>query len=130
MVLMKGVQHVNTCGRGCAWYVAIRLFATRADCSEALLLIKALSAENLLADEGYDSVTIVDQAQQQGMQPQILPRKNRKAQRAYDKYLYRQRTLSKMRFTHQTMARHCDTLCVKPGTISHRHPGSLPCFVT
>ncbi|WP_019952919.1 IS5/IS1182 family transposase, partial [Kushneria aurantia] len=53
-----------------------------------------------LADKGYDSDAIVEQAQQQGMQPQIPPRKNRKAQRAYDKHLYRQRHLVENAFLH------------------------------
>ncbi len=34
------------------------------------------------------------------MQPQIPPRKNRKAQRAYDKHLYRQRHLVENAFLH------------------------------
>ena len=36
----------------------------------------------------------------QGMQPQIPPRKNRKAQREYDKHLYRQRHLVENAFLH------------------------------
>ena len=67
--------------------------ATRADCTEAASLIEGIDAEHLIADKGYDSDVIVEQAKSQGMQAQIPPRKNRKEQRDYDKHLYRQRHL-------------------------------------
>lgn len=93
--------------------------ATRADCSEALPLIQGLSAEHLLADKGYDSDAIVEQAQQQGMQPHIPPRKNRKAQREYDKHLYRQRHLVENAFLH-----------IKQGRgIATRYAKNLPSFL-
>lgn len=63
--------------------------ATRADCSLADELIEGLVAEHLIADKGYDSDAIVEQARRQGMQAVIPPRKNRKEQRDYDKHLYR-----------------------------------------
>jgi len=40
---------------------------TRADCSRAKQLIEGLQAEPLIADKGYDSDAIVEQAQAQGM---------------------------------------------------------------
>jgi transposase len=52
-----------------------------------------MNADHLIADKGYDSDAIVEQAGRQGMQAQIPPRKNRKVQRDYDKHLYRQRHL-------------------------------------
>ena len=66
---------------------------TTADCSKALELIEGLKAEHLIADRGYDSNPIIDQAQEQGMQVQIPPRKHRKVQRPYDKHLYKIRHL-------------------------------------
>jgi len=45
------------------------------------------------ADKGYDSKKVIQQAQAQGMQVQIPPRKNSKEQREYDTYLYRLRHL-------------------------------------
>lgn len=66
---------------------------TTADCSLAAALIKDLKAERLLADRGYDSDAIREQASQQGVQPQIPPRKNRKQPRDYDAALYRHRHL-------------------------------------
>jgi transposase len=54
----------------------------------------------LIADKGYDSDAIVEQAGRQGMQAQIPPRKNRKVQRDYDKHLYRQRHLVENAFLH------------------------------
>ncbi len=56
-------------------------------------LIAGLATGHLIADKGYDSDAIVEQARHQGMQAVIPPRKNRKAQRGYDKRLYRQRHL-------------------------------------
>jgi len=63
------------------------------DCTQAGVLIEGITAEHLLADKGYDSDAIVEQAQRQGMQAQIPPRKNRKEQRGYDKHLYKLRYL-------------------------------------
>jgi transposase len=65
----------------------------RADCTQAGTLIEGLTAEHLLADKGYDSDAIVEQAQRQGMQAQIPPRKNRKEPRSYDRHLYKLRHL-------------------------------------
>jgi transposase len=56
-------------------------------------LIKGFGAEHLIADKGYDSDAIVEQAQRQGMKSQIPPRKNRNAPREYDQHLYRLRHL-------------------------------------
>lgn len=66
---------------------------TTADCTQASALIEGLSAEHLLADRGYDSDAIVEQATKQGMNVVIPPRKNRKEPREYDAALYRYRHL-------------------------------------
>jgi transposase len=54
----------------------------------------------LLADRGYDSDAIVEQAQKQGMKPVIPPRKNRKVQRLYDADIYKLRHLVENAFLH------------------------------
>jgi len=59
-----------------------------------------ISAEWLLADKGYDSNAVIDKAVSQGMSVVIPPRKNRKDQRDYDKYLYRLRHLIENAFLH------------------------------
>lgn len=59
-----------------------------------------MNAEHLIADKGYDSEAIIEQAKIQGMQAQIPPRKNRKVLRDYDEYLYRQRHLVENAFLH------------------------------
>ena len=56
-------------------------------------LIQGLAAQHLIADKGYDSNAILEQATAQGMQAQIPPRSNRKAPRTYDTYLYKLRHL-------------------------------------
>jgi transposase len=54
----------------------------------------------LLADKGYDSDTIVLQAESQVMVTVIPPRKNRRVQREYDKALYKLRHLVENAFLH------------------------------
>lgn len=73
---------------------------TTADCSQAHNLIADLDAKHLLADRGYDSNDIVNQAESQGMIAVIPPRKNRKVQRVYDKEIYKKRHLVENAFLH------------------------------
>jgi transposase len=73
---------------------------TVADCTPASKLIEGVRAENLLADRGYDTDAIVAQAQQQGMNAVIPPRRNRTVQRAYDKDTYKRRHLVENAFLH------------------------------
>ena len=73
---------------------------TRADCKEAVALIDGLSAEALLADRGYDTDEIVEMAVKAAMEPVIPPKKNRKVQRAYDRYVYKLRHLVENAFLH------------------------------
>jgi transposase len=67
--------------------------ANRADCAEAAHLISGFEAEHLIADKGYDSEAIVEQAKRQGMGVVIPPRSNRREKRVYDAHLYKQRHL-------------------------------------
>ena len=74
----------------------LRAFVTQgttADYTQAIALIDGFEAEHLLADRGYDTDAIIEQATQQGMVPVIPPKKNRKKQRGYDKELYKARHL-------------------------------------
>src|SRR5271163_5127344 len=64
-----------------------------ADCTQAGPLIEGMKADYLLADRGYDTNAILEQAARQGMTPVIPPKKNRLVQRNYDKYLYKLRHL-------------------------------------
>lgn len=73
---------------------------TRADCKEAHRLIEGIDAGALLADRGYDTNTIVHTAKEQGMEVVIPPKKNRKEQREYDRYLYSFRHLVENAFLH------------------------------
>ncbi len=72
---------------------AIITQGTTADCTQAVALIDGFTAENLLADKGYDADAILEQAEKQGMTPVIPPKKNRKKQRRFDKELYKARHL-------------------------------------
>ncbi len=73
---------------------------TTADCTQAPQLIEGLDARYLLADRGYDSNAILEQAETQGMISVIPPKKNRKDQRYYDKALYKLRHLVENAFLH------------------------------
>ena len=64
---------------------------TRADCKEAINLIRGIKATALLADRGYDTKEIIDYVKGHGMEVVIPPKCNRKEQRDYDKYLYKLR---------------------------------------
>jgi transposase len=59
-----------------------------------------MTAENLIADKGYDSDAIVEQAKSQRMKAVIPPRKNRTVQRPYDEDLYKARHLVENAFLH------------------------------
>ena len=72
---------------------AIITEGTTADCTQAIALIDGLSAQNLLADRGYDSNAIIELAELQGISAVIPPKRNRKEQRDYDKDLYKARHL-------------------------------------
>ena len=56
-------------------------------------MIEGISAEVLLADRGYDTNDILAYAVSAGMEVVIPPKKNRKEQREYDKYLCKLRHL-------------------------------------
>jgi transposase len=59
-----------------------------------------MTAEHLIADKGYDSDAIMDQARSQGMKPVIPPKKNRTVHRPYDEDLYKLRYLVENAFLH------------------------------
>lgn len=81
----------------------VRAFVTQgttADCTQAIALIDGFTAEKLLADKGYDTDEILAQAEKQGMETVIPPKKSRKEQRGYDKELYKARHLIENAFLH------------------------------
>jgi transposase len=55
--------------------------------------MEGMTAEHLIADKGYDSDAIVDQATRQSMNVVIPPRTNRTTPRPYDQELYKLRHL-------------------------------------
>jgi transposase len=71
-----------------------------ADCTQAGQLIEGIDANFLLADKGYDTDTILQQAKSQSIDAVIPPKRNRKIQRHYDKDLYRLRHLVENAFLH------------------------------
>ncbi len=63
-------------------------------------LIEGITADHLLADRGYDTNAILERAAKQDMKVVIPPRKHRKIQRGYDRYLYQLRHLVENAFLH------------------------------
>ena len=64
---------------------------TVADCSKACELIDGFDADYLLADRGYDTDVVIEQAGEVRMEAVIPPKKNRKVQRKYNKDTYENR---------------------------------------
>ncbi len=64
-----------------------------ADCTQAEALIDGFLADYLMADKAYDTNALLDYLTDRATVPVIPPRKHRKDQRAYDKYLYKLRHL-------------------------------------
>ena len=62
--------------------------------------MEGIAAAHLIADKGYDSAAIVDQATSRGMIAVIPPRKNRRTPRPYDQELYKLRHLVENAFLH------------------------------
>ena len=63
----------------------------RNDIAFAHDLVDGIKADAILADKGYDADRLVERAQEAGVQVIIPPKRNRKAQRAYDVELYKER---------------------------------------
>ena len=63
---------------------------TTADCRLGSTLIEGIDAEYLLADRGYDTDAMIEQAKKQGMTPVIPPKKKKKqknTERVRQRYL-------------------------------------------
>jgi transposase len=66
------------------------------DIAQAVSLVEGLDFERVIADRGYASQAFYDWVQEQEMEPVIPPHqraKGEKAERPYDKWLYRERHL-------------------------------------
>ena len=73
---------------------------TTADCTQASRLIAGIDADHLIADKGYDTDAILEQAAAQGMNAAIPPKQNRTVQRPCDEALYKLRHLVENAFLH------------------------------
>lgn len=63
------------------------------DVKMASKMLVGIQNANVLADKGYDSDAVIEQLKSQDCVPVIPPRSNRKAQRDYDRVLYKERHL-------------------------------------
>jgi len=84
--------HLSTDGLGNA--LRFRLTAGQAsDIKQAPALVEGFACEFVIGDKAYDSDPFVAQIEAQGASAVIPPRAKRKAPRAYDEHLYRERHL-------------------------------------
>jgi len=61
------------------------------DMAAACNLIQGLPAQNVLADKAYDADRLFNLVIEQGGDPVVPPKRNRKRQHTYDKALYKER---------------------------------------
>ena len=73
---------------------------TTTDCTQVSKLIEGIDADHRIADRGYDTDAILQQAAMQGMNAVIPPKKNRTVQRPYDENRYKLRHLVENAFLH------------------------------
>lgn len=73
--------------------ISITPGAQRIACMRAGRLIKEFDTDYLLADHGYDSNAIIEQARKQSMEATISPKKSHATQRTYYNSLYELRHL-------------------------------------
>ena len=74
----------------------LRLLLTAAqvhDITQAEALIAGYHPDFVTADKGYDADPFIAAIENQGAEPVIPPKSNRKHQRYYDRHLYRERHL-------------------------------------
>lgn len=64
-----------------------------ADCTQAEALIDGFLATCLMADKAYDTNALLEWCANNDCQPVIPPKRHRKDQRDFDKYLYKLRHL-------------------------------------
>ncbi len=56
-------------------------------------LLADVDAQAVIADKAYDADWLIDALEARSIQAAIPPKRNRRAQRDYDKYLYKERNL-------------------------------------
>jgi transposase len=94
---------------------------TTADCTQAIALIDGFDAGYLLADRGYDTNSILEHVERQGISAVIPSKRNRKVQRAYDN-LQSASPGGECFSPFEEMARDCHQIREKRGLIPCRHP--------
>ena len=65
----------------------------RNDITQAHDLIEGLDTDALLADKAYDADHLIEKAAQNNTELVIPSKRNRKIQRSYDEYLYKERNV-------------------------------------
>jgi transposase len=80
------------------------------DCTQADRLLENVKTEYVIADKGYDNERVLQKVVELGAVAVIPPRSNRKAQREYDRQLYKERNLIERTFN---KLKHCRRLATR-----------------
>ena len=81
---------VDALGNPLRWYLT---GGEAADIKQAAALIEGFNTRAVVADTAYDADALLERIAAQGAVAVIPPRPQRKDQRAYDHYLYKERNL-------------------------------------
>lgn len=68
------------------------------DCTQAERLLENIETGYVIADKGYDTERVLEKIRNLGAVAVVPPRSNRKAQREYDRDLYKERNLIERTF--------------------------------
>lgn len=91
-----------------------------ADCQQALDLIRGLNASAVFADKAYDINAFIDYLTDNGIEPVIPSKRNRKEPRQHNKALYRLRYFVKNAFLHLKQWRRIATRYAKQARLISR----------
>ncbi len=96
------------------------------DVTQAVELLEGLKAGHVIADRGYAAQALVDHIQHSGATAVIPPHQRAKAQRDYDRWLYRERHLVEC---FMNKLKHFRRIFSRFDKLAHRYAGFL-CLVS
>ena len=118
--------HATTDALGCPTRF-ILAGGNASDYTQAIPLIDGQGAEKIVADKGYDSQAIIDAIEAKRAEPVIPPRRLRKTQRKYDRYIYKERNVIERIFNKLKQFRRVSSRYDKLATsfLSFLHPAAI-----
>lgn len=99
------------------------------DCVPAEELLTGLCGEKLLADKAYDVNSLIEFAQNQGLEVVIPPKVNRLEPREYDKHVYKERHLVECFFAKLKVYRRVSTRFEKLSVVFKAVVSIVSCLI-